>query len=74
MHGGRPADVRTRHAAFDTLLGIGARTAPARREEAIPEYETAIALNRNWVFAYVALWRFAASGWWDAAPKNQVRY
>jgi hypothetical protein len=19
-------------------------------------------------------WRFAASGWWDAAPKNQVRY
>ena len=26
-----------------------------RLEEAIPEYETAIALNRNWVFAYVAL-------------------
>jgi len=29
--------------------------AQGRLEEAIPEYETAIALNRNWVFAYVAL-------------------
>jgi len=29
--------------------------AQGRPEEAIPEYETAIALNRNWVFAYVAL-------------------
>jgi adenylate cyclase len=29
--------------------------AQGRIEEAIPEYETAIELNRNWVFAYVAL-------------------
>jgi adenylate cyclase len=29
--------------------------AQGRPEEAILEYETAIALNRNWVFAYVAL-------------------
>jgi adenylate cyclase len=29
--------------------------AQGRLEEAIPEYETAITLNRNWVFAYVAL-------------------
>jgi tetratricopeptide (TPR) repeat protein len=29
--------------------------AQGRPKEAIPEYETAIALNRNWVFAYVAL-------------------
>jgi adenylate cyclase len=29
--------------------------AQGRPEEAIPEYETAIALNPNWVFAYVAL-------------------
>jgi TolB-like protein/class 3 adenylate cyclase/Flp pilus assembly protein TadD len=29
--------------------------AQGRPEEAIPEYETAIALNSNWVFAYVAL-------------------
>jgi TolB-like protein/class 3 adenylate cyclase/Tfp pilus assembly protein PilF len=29
--------------------------AQGQLEEAIPEYETAIALNRNWVFAYVAL-------------------
>jgi TolB-like protein/Flp pilus assembly protein TadD len=29
--------------------------AQGRPEQAIPEYETAIALNRNWVFAYVAL-------------------
>ncbi|HEX3523349.1 MAG TPA: tetratricopeptide repeat protein [Stellaceae bacterium] len=29
--------------------------AQGRPEEAIPDYETAIALNRNWVFAYVAL-------------------
>jgi tetratricopeptide (TPR) repeat protein len=29
--------------------------AQGRPDEAIPEYETAIALNRNWVFAYVAL-------------------
>jgi adenylate cyclase len=30
-------------------------SAQGRPHEAIPEYETAIALNRNWVFAYVAL-------------------
>jgi len=29
--------------------------AQGRIEEAVPEYETAIELNRNWVFAYVAL-------------------
>jgi tetratricopeptide (TPR) repeat protein len=29
--------------------------AQGRPEQAIPEYETAIALNRNWVFAYLAL-------------------
>ena len=29
--------------------------AQGRPDEAIPEYDTAIALNRNWVFAYVAL-------------------
>jgi TolB-like protein/class 3 adenylate cyclase/Tfp pilus assembly protein PilF len=30
-------------------------SAQGRPHEAIPEYETAIALNRNWAFAYVAL-------------------